>query len=1181
MAAYTRQSTFSDGDTISASLFNNEYDAIAATFVNTSGHKHDGTTGEGPVIGLIGDAGVATPLNKVLIDSSNNHIEFYVDVSSAAVQQMHLEDGKLLPNVDSDIDLGSSTKYFANGYIDAITTTGNVTVGGNLTVTGTTTFNGGTINLGDAATDNVAFNGTITTNLIFEGSTADAHETTLAPGNPGSDITLTLPSSATDTLVGRATTDTLTNKTLTSPKINEDVVVTSTATELNLLDGVTATTSELNILDGVTSTASELNILDGVTSTASELNILDGVTSTATELNILDGVTSTTSELNILDGVTSTAAELNALDGITAVVGELNALDIGSTAIGTAVASKAVILDANKDYTGIRNLTVTGELDGASLDIEGDADINGTLEADAITIAGTALDTHIAGVTVTNATTATNANHISVADNESTNENNLITFIEDASATGNVGLESDGDFYYNPSTGTVTATGFAGALTGNASTATALATARTIHGVSFDGSGNIDLSEVIQDTVGAMFDGNTETDITATYQDADGTIDLVVSGSSVGGSTGIDFNDGVKTRYGTGNDLEVYHDGTNGYITNSDGALKLATETSGIAVTIGHATSEVTVADNLTVTGNLTVSGTTTTVSSTTVEVADAMLKLAKDQGTSADAVDFGFYGKYGVGGTAKYAGIFRDQSATGTPFTFFDTLEADPGTTVNTGGTGYDLADISAGGATFADSVTITGDLTISGDDITMGTNTSGHIMVADGTNFNPVAVSGDVTISNAGAVTIASTAVETGMIAADAITGAKIADDAVDSEHYTDGSIDTAHIADLNVTTAKIAADAITGAKIADDAIDSEHYVDGSIDTAHIGDDNVTQAKIADDAVGADQLAASAVVTASMVDDAVTQAKIADEAVDEARLQISNAGSNGQYLQKQSGNTGGLTWADASSVGGATGVDFNDNVKARFGTTDNDLEIYHDGSNSIIADTGTGGLQILSNAFKVMNAAGDENQVIGTEDAAVELYHNGTKKLETASGGVTITGTATATTFDGLLDTGAALKVGAWYNDNGTSAKGRFWFSDGGTTQINTAADIDFSYETTNKARIESDGDFICVGNITAYGSLSDEKLKENIEIIPDALDKVCQLKGVTFDYKKDGKRSTGLIAQDLQKVLPEVVYETKDINNENESYLAVNYENTIGLLVEAIKELKAEVKELKEAK
>ena len=68
---------------------------------------------------------------------------------------------------------------------------------------------------------------------------------------------------------------------------------------------------------------------------------------------------------------------------------------------------------------------------------------------------------------------------------------------------------------------------------GNAATATALETARNIHGVSFDGTGNIDLSEVIQDTVGAMFSGNTETNITATYQDSDGTIDLVVSASGI------------------------------------------------------------------------------------------------------------------------------------------------------------------------------------------------------------------------------------------------------------------------------------------------------------------------------------------------------------------------------------------------------------------------------------------------------------------------------------------------------------------------------------------------------------------------------------------------------------------------------------------------------------------------
>ena len=99
-----------------------------------------------------------------------------------------------------------------------------------------------------------------------------------------SDNTITF---AIDSTVATLTgTQTLTNKTLTSPKINEDVAVTATATEINLLDGVTATTAELNILDGVTATAAELNILDGVTATATELNLLDGITAIADEDNM-------------------------------------------------------------------------------------------------------------------------------------------------------------------------------------------------------------------------------------------------------------------------------------------------------------------------------------------------------------------------------------------------------------------------------------------------------------------------------------------------------------------------------------------------------------------------------------------------------------------------------------------------------------------------------------------------------------------------------------------------------------------------------------------------------------------------------------------------------------------------------------------------------------------------------
>ena len=132
--------------------------------------------------------------------------------------------------------------------------------------------------------------------------------------------------------------------------------------------GHTDDTDLITLADGVVTVAGEVSVttLDiggtNVTSTAAELNILDGVTSTAAELNILDGVTSTAAELNILDGVTTTTFELNVLDGVTAVVGELNALDLGSTAIGTAVVSKAVVLDANKDYTGIRNFSITGDL---------------------------------------------------------------------------------------------------------------------------------------------------------------------------------------------------------------------------------------------------------------------------------------------------------------------------------------------------------------------------------------------------------------------------------------------------------------------------------------------------------------------------------------------------------------------------------------------------------------------------------------------------------------------------------------------------------------------------------------------------------------------------------------------------------------------------------------------------
>ena len=191
-------------------------------------------------------------------------------------------------------------------------------LGGNLDMNGAdiVTTSNADLELAPNGTGHVTVKGNTNSGAIQFNCEQNSHGQIIigAAHSAGATNTLTIPSTGgNSTLVSDASTSTLTNKTLTSPKINEDVAVTSTATELNVLDGITA------------------------------------------------------------------------------VVGELNALDIGATAIGTAVASKAVILDANKDYTGFRNITLSGELDAGSLDVSGDADIDGTLEADAITIGGVTL----------------------------------------------------------------------------------------------------------------------------------------------------------------------------------------------------------------------------------------------------------------------------------------------------------------------------------------------------------------------------------------------------------------------------------------------------------------------------------------------------------------------------------------------------------------------------------------------------------------------------------------------------------------------------------------------------------------------------------------------------------------------------------------------------------------------
>ena len=127
--------------------------------------------------------------------------------------------------------------------------------------------------------------------------------------------------------------------------------------------------------------------------------------------------------------------------------------------------------------------------------------------------------------------------------------------------------------------------------------------------------------------------------------------------------------------------------------------------------------------------------------------------------------------------------------------------------------------------------------------------------------------------------------------------------------------------------------------------------------------------------------------------------------------------------------------------------------------------------------------------------------------------------------------------------------------YNYSGISSNNASGFG------IATLSGGTFLYSTT--------GNFTASGNITAY---SDARLKTNVQTITGALDKVSALRGVTFE--KDGTKGLGVIAQEIQKILPEVVLEG---NDENKT-LSVAYGNIVGLLIEAIKELKDEINTLK---
>jgi hypothetical protein len=242
---------------------------------NTAGNLliADGTNFNSIAVGSLSEIStVASDDVLIAVDTSGGGLKKITRsnlVSGLAAGTMSNISDDTSPQLGGDLDV--------NGQDIVSTSNGNITItpngSGVVRLDGNVDIQSGTIDLKNSGSRSKI-------NFYCESGNAHAQALQAAPHSEAASNTLTLPSTGGDVdLVSTASTATLTNKTLTSPKLNENVAITATATEVNLLDGVTATTAELNILDGVTSTAAELNILDGVTATATELNIMDGDTS--------------------------------------------------------------------------------------------------------------------------------------------------------------------------------------------------------------------------------------------------------------------------------------------------------------------------------------------------------------------------------------------------------------------------------------------------------------------------------------------------------------------------------------------------------------------------------------------------------------------------------------------------------------------------------------------------------------------------------------------------------------------------------------------------------------------------------------------------------------------------------------------------------------------------------------
>ena len=427
MAGYTRQSTFTDGDVITAAHSNDEFDQVLAAFNNTSGHKHDGTAAEGPVIGLIGDPGIATPLNKVVVDDSNNQIEFSVDVSSSSVEQFVVKDGVIEPTTTNDIDLGASSKQFKDLYLDGTATIDGLAMP---TTTVTDILDEDTMS-SDSATAlatqqsiKAYVDSQVTAqDLDFQGDSGgalsidlDSETLTIAGGTgidtTGSGNTLTVDIDSTvATLTG---TQTLTNKTLTTPIIAEidsgaaitldattDIILDADGGDITLKDGGTTfgnlnnSSGELVIQSGSTPTTA-LTMSGANVTVAGNMTVTGDLTVTGDDITM---GTNTSGHIMVADGtnfnpvavsgdvtISSAGAVTIANDAVETAMVNANVIT-GQTAETSIDTTNDLVLLYDNSATALRKVTVgnlvsaagglTDVVSDTTPQLGGDLDVNG------------------------------------------------------------------------------------------------------------------------------------------------------------------------------------------------------------------------------------------------------------------------------------------------------------------------------------------------------------------------------------------------------------------------------------------------------------------------------------------------------------------------------------------------------------------------------------------------------------------------------------------------------------------------------------------------------------------------------------------------------------------------------------------------------------------------------------